>query len=50
MKRKWEEPTVDILDVGETMAGTVYNSFDGDFVSDQEIPTNENGLPLIGKS
>lgn len=50
MKKNWKEPQLEILNINETMAGTIYNSFDGDFCDDQPIPTNESGQPLIGHS
>jgi hypothetical protein len=50
MRKNWQKPLLEVLDVKMTMANPTTGRFDGNFTEDNQIPTNENGTPLIGKS
>jgi hypothetical protein len=50
MKKRWNEPNLEVLELTKTMGGTDYKDFDADFVDSTEIPKDANGNPLIGKS
>lgn len=50
MKKDWQQPLLEELDVNMTMGGTIYNDFDSDFQDSTEIPKDSDGNPLIGKS
>ncbi|MEH7180533.1 paeninodin family lasso peptide [Neobacillus vireti] len=50
MKKVWQSPSLEVLDVNMTMGGTNYEDFDADFVEDTKIPKDDKGNPLIGKS
>jgi len=50
MKKTWSEPSLEVLDVSKTMGGTDYDRFDSDFGDSNQIPVNEAGQPLIGRT
>ena len=50
MKKEWKKPKLEELNVNMTLASPTTGKFDGNFVESTDIPTNENGVPLIGKS
>ena len=50
MRKVWQKPSLEVLDVNMTMGGTNYENFDSDFVEDTTIPKDEKGNPLIGQS
>lgn len=50
MKKEWQKPVLEVLDVNMTMGGTDYSDFDANFVDNTKIPVNSKGQPLIGHS
>ncbi|NRD76975.1 paeninodin family lasso peptide [Bacillus sp. BRMEA1] len=48
MKKEWQQPVLEVLDVNQTMAGTHYKSFDGNWAVGQPVPLNASNQPLIG--
>ncbi|TMW70535.1 paeninodin family lasso peptide [Alteribacter natronophilus] len=50
MKKRWSDPELDVLNVKMTAGGLNYSKFDSDFEDDTDIPTDENGNPLISRS
>lgn len=48
MKKQWNQPVLEILDVNKTMGGTNYDNFDSDYQDSTTIPVNGKGQPLIG--
>ncbi|MBM7651875.1 paeninodin family lasso peptide [Neobacillus cucumis] len=50
MKKEWQTPVLEVLDVNMTMAGTTGGNFDGNFVQGKPIPTDGKGHDLIHQS
>lgn len=50
MKKVWNAPKLEVLDVSKTMGGTDYSKFDGNFNDSQPIPVDPEGNPMIGAS
>ncbi|MBM7540685.1 MULTISPECIES: paeninodin family lasso peptide [Amphibacillus] len=50
MRKAWTQPTLEVLDISMTLAGTNYVNFDGNFTDGSPIPTDDDGNPLIGES
>ncbi|MBA9025641.1 paeninodin family lasso peptide [Peribacillus huizhouensis] len=47
MRKEWQKPVLEVLDVNMTMASTSGKHFDGNFVAGSPIPVDENGNPVI---
>lgn len=50
MKKDWQKPVLEVLDINMTMAGVSGPNFDGNYHYGDPIPTDGKGNDLIHKS